>query len=138
MNQFQSNFNPGYSNFGYPQPNYPQFATQQISGPQIKSNRILVTGLQEALSKPCDFNSEMYYWDQSKPVIYVIRTNDRGIKEWAEIPYTISNQLDSTPATKAELNELRSEFAKLKGIIAGERNPRDGQEVTADVEQSIR
>lgn len=78
--------------------------TQQAS--PFRTNRILVTSLNEALTKQCDYGSEMYYWDQSRPVIYVVRTNMQGVKEWAEIQYVVPSQHE-TPVNKLDEFEKR-------------------------------
>ena len=135
--------NYGHNNFGANMPSYlsaPVYMPSnlaQAGQPQVKTNRILVTSLQEALARPCDLGSEMYYWDQSRPVIYVVRTSLQGVKDWAEIPYVVNQQNDNTPATKAEVQELRNEIAALKGKLGAVGNPQSGQEVNTNVEQPV-
>lgn len=81
--------------------------------PQLKTNKIPVTSLDEAIAKSGERNSEMYYWDQSKPVIYVVRTDMNGVKSWAQLPYTIPNQESNTPATKADILSLTARVDEL-------------------------
>ena len=81
--------------------------------PQFKTNKIPVTSLDEAIAKSNERNSEIYYWDQSKPIIYVIKTDMNGVKSWAQLPYTLPNQDTSTPATKADITALASAISDL-------------------------
>lgn len=80
---------------------------------QPKTNKILVTSLDEAIAKTNDRNSEIYYWDQSKPVIYVVRMDFNGVKSWAQLPYSLPNQEGNTPATKADLVSLTAAVESL-------------------------
>lgn len=118
------------------QPNWNMPQAQQPNWvPQLKTNKILVTSLEEALSKPAERYSEMYYWDQSKPVIYVVRTDQNMVKSWAEIPYTLPNQASSIPATKAELDALAAELAELKAKLESKKpKQKVVQEVISDAE----
>jgi hypothetical protein len=82
--------------------------------PQLKTNKILVTSLEEAIAKSNDRYSEYYYFDQSKPVFYIVRTDMNMAKSWIEIPYTIPNQENNTPVTKADLARLEERINDLE------------------------
>lgn len=111
----------GYNNpySGNPVPSRFASPVQPQMQPQLRTNVLPVTSLQEALSKNCELNSEIYFRDQSKPVFYVIRTNDRGYKEWAEIPYSISNSPDNSPATRADVAAIVERLVMLERIVSG-------------------
>ena len=88
--------------------------------PQLKTNKILVTSLEEAIAKSNDRHSEYYYFDQSRPVFYIVRTDMNMAKSWVEIPYTIPNQENITPVTKADLAKLEERINALEN----KSNPR--------------
>ena len=115
--------------------NNPQLAPPNSNWiPQVRTNKILVTSLDEALSKNAERYSEMYYWDQSKPVIYVIRTDQNGVKSWAEIPYTIPNQANSTPVTKADLDAVEVRLKALETKLGKKAKQETIKETNEDVE----
>ena len=120
------NFYPNFNNpFQAAQPINTGLSYQQPVVPQqltaFRTNRILVTSLNEALTKQCDYGSEMYYWDQSRPVIYVVRTNMQGVKEWAEIQYIVPSQQE-TPVDKFDDFERRLRVLEEKLSNANKRN----------------
>ena len=87
-------------NYGWPvQATYPQQA-------QLSTNIELVTSLEEALFKSNLRNSDMLYLDQNRPLIYRVKVDVNGVKSHATLPYTLPNQVDSTPATKADIQAL--------------------------------
>jgi hypothetical protein len=102
--------------------------------PQLKTNKIYVTSLDEALSRTAERYSEMYYWDQSKPVIYVVRTDANMMKSWAEITYNVPNQDNTTPVTKADLVELENRIAALESKTTKKKKIESESEVTTNVE----
>ena len=133
-NYFANQNNPWY-------PNTTQNQQQWV--PQVKTNKILVTSLEEAISKSGERHSEMYYYDQNKPVIYVVRTDMNGVKSWGELRYTIPNQEDTTPATKADVSTLAARLdalaAKLEILepaktVKRKKNETTETEVTENVE----
>ena len=107
--------NPNPSNFNWPMNNFsvPMNNTNYWT-PQLRTNKILVTSLEEAIAKSGEHNSEMYYFDQSKPVIYVVKVDINGMKSWAQLSYTSPNDQDSTPATRADIDVL---YSKLDTLI---------------------
>ena len=103
--------NPNPSNFNWPMNNIsvPMNNTNYWT-PQLRTNKILVTSLEEAIAKSGERNSEMYYFDQSKPVIYVVKVDMNGMKSWAQLLYTTPNEQTNTPATKADIEALSSKL----------------------------
>jgi hypothetical protein len=116
----------------YSQPTAPQWAL-----PQLKTNKILVTSLEEAIAKSTDRFSEMYYFDQNKPVFYIIRTGMDMIKTWLEVPYILPDQEINTPVTKADLATLEARISALENKTVQKKNKSEtAQEVTKDVEST--
>ena len=94
-----------YNGMGYPNNGYP--------GGQLApmSNKIVVTSLQDALSRYADFNSDMAYWDVDKNVIYNVYTNVRGEKQY-EV-FTITKQSMEQPKSNTQYDDL---LAKINEI----------------------
>ena len=129
-----------FSQFGVMQNGWPnQYTqpTQQWPTPQLKTNKTLVTSLEEAIAKSTERYSEMYYFDQNRPVFYIVRTDMNMVKSWVEIPYTVPNQNDTSPVTQADLMSLEARIAALE-TKAGtkKRKPETEQEVTNNVEST--
>ena len=95
------------------------------------TNKIFVTSLEIALSKACNFNSEMIYFDQNKPVFYVIKTDSIGRKEWAEIPYQLPNNISQPKNLEQKVEEL------LKRIEALEQPKKEVQHVESVQQPTI-
>lgn len=115
-------FNDPY-NFSGNQNGWPNTLRQtapQWGVPQLKTNKVLVTSLEEAISRSTDRYSEMYYFDQNKPVFYIVGTDMNFVKSWVEIPYIVPNQENNTPATKADLADIE----KRLGILEAKSNPK--------------
>lgn len=125
---------------------YAQQAQPQLQWgtPQLKTNKILVTSLEEAINKATERYSETYYFDQNKPVFYIIRVDMNMVKSWLEVPYTLPNQEQNTPATKADIAGLEAKLKAMEATVkAMEQKPSTKrkkveaeQEVTEDVESS--
>jgi hypothetical protein len=111
-------------------PNTFQQTAPQWGVPQLKTNKVLVTSLEEAISRSTDRYSEMYYFDQNKPVFYIVRTDMNLVKSWVEIPYIVPNQENNTPATKADLADIE----KRLGILEAKSNPKKKK---VEVEQEV-
>lgn len=97
------------------QPYMPDLAYRQSSpGPMLRTNRILVANVNEAIFRSNDRGSEMYYFDQNKPVFYVVRVDMEGRKSWVEVPYGAPAPDNNSPATRAEVAELRKKFEEFE------------------------
>jgi hypothetical protein len=121
-NYWVNNNNPFQNNW------VPRQPTPNWGAPQLQTNKIPVTSLEEALSKPAERYSEMYYWDQSKPVIYVVRTDQNMVKSWAVIPYTLPDQEQNAPVTRADLAALEARIADLEAAKPKKSKPKVEQE----------
>ena len=111
------NMPPYGSQYGWPNSTFNGSAPAYYGSPvpvPFRTNKVLVTSLEEAIAKQTERNSEMYYWDQSRPLIYVVRTDMEGRKSWAQLPYTLPNQDGNTPATKADILALEAKIAALE------------------------
>lgn len=100
-----------YSGQNYAAPLQPAVPQRPIYGgyqPQVQliSNIERVTSLEEALYKSNARGSDMVYFDQNKPMMYRIRVAVDGTKSYAQIPYTLPEQANDAPATKAEVQAL--------------------------------
>ena len=115
--------NPGYAN-SQAYPSAPMFRgyTPQV---QVTTNIELVTSLEEALFKSNVRNSDMLYLDQNKPLIYRVKVSAEGVKSYLTLPYSLPNQPDSTPATKADLQTLEERIAALEAgkMIVKKKKP---------------
>jgi hypothetical protein len=90
------------------------------------TNKIFVNSLQDALSKPADFNSQMVYFDYNRNVMYDICTNGMGEKS-----YTVLN-ISAAPVTDGaaiqtsnfeEYNErLKTLETKMEELMNGKYN----------------
>ena len=122
MNNFDP-MNPGGFNYGTPisSPNnwgqsrqYGGYSNYVPSAPRLNTNAIFVTSLDEALIKTDMCNSDMIYFNQDKNEFYRIKTDLEGRKSWAVFSYTIPNQDDNVPATKADFVGLVARIEALE------------------------
>lgn len=102
----QPNFNNGYG-YGYggifngAQPQQPS---------AMKTNIVLVTGLEDARSRYAEPNSNMIYFDQDKSIAYNVMTDMQGRKTYKILD--LSEHKESAPAptaeyvTKADVEEI--------------------------------
>lgn len=96
MNNFASN--PMYSPMSY----------------QPATNVIYVSSLDEALMRTDARNADMIYFDQDKDVFYRIKVDMDGRKTWAQFNYTVPNNKENIPATKADIDQLLTKIQRLE------------------------
>ena len=89
-----------------------QFGWQRPS-----TNGILVTGLEEALMKSNERNSDYVYFNQDKPVFYRVKVDMDGRKVWQEFPYNSINQDANLPATKSDFEALNARLNALESAL---------------------
>lgn len=101
----QPNFNNGYGYGG-------MFNGMQPQAPSPKTNVILVTSLEDALSRYAEPNSNMVYFDQDKPLAYNIMTDIQGRKTHKTLDLS-EHKIAAAPdapsgeyVTKADVEEI--------------------------------
>lgn len=105
---------------------------------QPRTNKILVTSLEEAIAKSGELGSEMYYFDQTKPLIYVVKTDMVGAKSWAQLAYSTEQQTNNAPATRADVAALASRIeALLSKLDTVESKPSRKKKVEAEVTENV-
>jgi hypothetical protein len=100
-----SNYNSynGYSNYGQ----IPQY--QQPISQLPKTNKIFVTSLEEAISRPAEPNTEIVYLHQNEPLLFQIATDIQGKKS-----YKAFKLMPLEEVQKKEETVSRLEFEELK------------------------
>lgn len=123
-----------FNNWGntYAQQVQPQWGT-----PQLKTNKILVTSLEEAISKATERYSETYYFDQNRPVFYIVRVDMNMVKSWLEVPYTLPNQEQNTPATKADIAGLEAKLKAMESVVQAMEQKSTSKRKKVEVEQEV-
>ena len=111
MNSNYPNWQQGYNGYGgYNTPSYGQ----------PTSNVIRVTSLDEAIMRTSVRNSEMVYFDQDKNVFYIVKVDMNDRKTWQEFPYTVPNQDNAIPASKADMQALLERITALEAKVGME------------------
>ena len=98
------------------QQNYQQ-GYQPWSGgfkPTFNTNIIYVTGIEEALFKSDKPNTDFMYYHQDQPIMYRVRVDNEGRKQWQQFNYSSPNPEASIPATKADIIEIAERLKKLE------------------------
>jgi hypothetical protein len=109
-------------NFG----NQPYMSSQFNT--QVTSNIIRVVSLDDAImrtpNRPCD----IVYFNQDKDEFYRVKVDLYGKKTWAAFLFNAPAQLDNTPVTRAEYEQL---VAKVETLMrgGGSNVESDGQNV---------
>lgn len=105
--------------------NWPnQFAWQRPS-----TNVILVTGIEEALMKSTERNSDYVYFNQDKPVFYRVKVDGEGRKAWQEFPYNMPDTSLSLPATQSDIAKLNERLERIEKMFNKETENRQTTEV---------
>jgi hypothetical protein len=115
-----------FNNWNFQQPfqssqNYGNYPSNQMP---MNTNLAFVTSLDEALARSNTRGSDIVYFHQDKDVFYRVKVDMEGRKSWMEFAYSSPNPALTTPATKADIQELLARIEKLEG--KGEVNT-DGQ-----------
>lgn len=82
------------------------------------TNVVYVTSLDEALMKTTNRNSDMIYFDQDKDVFYRVKVDYDGRKTWAQFNYTVPNNKENIPATKADIDYLLTKIERLEQKVS--------------------
>ena len=117
MNSYDT-MNPNYgynrNNQGWQQPSYSNPGYRVQPQQPFNSNIMYVTSPEEALIKTEIRNSDMVYFDQDKNVFYRVRVDVDGRKSWTSFTYSLPNQDENAPATKADIQMLSERIAELE------------------------
>ena len=149
-NMYQTPYNAPYGGFMPSQGNYtgqvpyaPQngnFAPQTQSAQQMNTNKIYVTGIEDAKTRQLPANSDYIFLDNDKPLLYrktVDATGKMEIKTFKISEYT---ETESAPATQAldmsqfvsvdEFKGMQNEMKRIKKTIDGllKRETKEGEE----------
>lgn len=92
--------------------NYGNYPSNQMP---LNTNLAFVTSLDEALARSNSRGSDIVYFHQDKDVFYRVKVDMEGRKSWMEFAYTSPNPALTTPATKADIQELLARIEKLEG-----------------------
>lgn len=104
------NFQNSYQQNTYQQNNF---------GFGLKSNKIFVNGLDDALNRVCDRNSEMVYFDSSRDLLYNIITDEWGQKRYRVIQLTLYEQKNEEDRMTELLNRIKVLEDKVLGVNNG-------------------
>lgn len=95
----------------------PQGWSNQYSWQRPSTNVILVTGIEEALMKSVDRNSDYVYFNQDKPVFYRVKVDGEGRKAWQEFPYSQPDPSASMPVTRADFEALNVRLRAIEDSL---------------------
>lgn len=91
------------------------FTTVPNSWGQPVTNVTYVTGVEDALSKSNQYNSELIFFHQDQPIFYRIKVDAYGKKQWQEFRYQPPvPESSAIPATQADLTEIVERLNKLE------------------------
>lgn len=117
------------NDYYYQGPGYISAWPQSNWGMQLRTNKVLVTSLDEAIAKTSERNSELVYFDQSKPLIYIVKVDMTGVKSWAQLEYSTGVQDTNSPATKSDIAALTGKIEALVAKLEPETTKRKKKEV---------
>lgn len=121
-------------------PQTPNYAPQTQSAQQMNTNKIYVTGIEDAKTRQLPANSDYIFLDNDKPLLYrktVDATGKMEIKTFKISEYT---ETESAPATQAldmsqfvsvdEFKGMQNEMKRIKKTIDGllKRETKEGEE----------
>ena len=103
----------------------PQSYQPQSYQPQMISNKLLVTGLEDALSRNVPPNSEFVYFHQDKDLLYVVNTDATGKKTYLTLAITKHEEQPPVEyVPKADFEALAKQVEELvkRGATNAEPN----------------
>jgi hypothetical protein len=90
-------------------------AYQQNSMP-ARTNKVFVASLEEALSKPVDFNTDMVYFDTNRDIMYSIYTNEWGQKTYQVFEIAVHADLQQNVAGNDDILKRIRNIEEYLGI----------------------
>lgn len=110
-----------YGNYNKPYNNYNQMQNNAYNGnyqPQIRTNKIFVTSLEDALNRYAEPNTVMVYRHQDEKFEYEIMTDAQGKKSYKT--FVLGDYL-ATQGEKTDepITKLNEDIKRLEGRIKG-------------------
>lgn len=126
---FGNNYSGNYQQWAGYQPQQPYAFSAQpqpsMVAPMPKTNKIFVTGLQDAINRPAEPNSVLIYIDQDNPLLYEITTDAQGRKSYQTLELRQNNPITATKeenptnySTKDELAVLTAQMSAIAERVA--------------------
>lgn len=119
MNFYGNNYNP-YNHQPYQIPNvaYNGNFTPQMAQPQMETNKIYVTSLEDALNRFAKPNSVMVYRNQDEKTEYEIMTDVQGKKSYKT--FTLADYSAIQTENSSQMNMVSvDDFNRLESRVKG-------------------
>lgn len=119
MNYYGNNFSP-YPTFNQPQSMaYNGNYQPQMQAPQVKTNKIFVTSLEDALSRYAEPNSIMVYRHQDEKLEFEVITDAQGKKNYKTLvlgDYSPTGAQNTPSMNVVSVEEFEGVKSRLKAI----------------------
>lgn len=115
MNDFYGNYGRTYNNFN-PMQNQ---AYNGNFGGQMRTNKIFVTSLEDALNRYAEPNTIMVYRHQDEKLEYEIMTDAQGKKNYKTLvlsDYSAQNQTRDTQAVNPSIDDIKRLEERIKAL----------------------
>lgn len=118
FNNWPSNYSQINSvNSGYQQPTQmPQQTFQQPPQMPYKTNKLVVTSLDEAMMRSSELNSDTVYFDQNKDVLYNVKVDSRGYKTCDTYKVSKADAADSNTSNN-EISAIKANMTELSNRV---------------------
>lgn len=100
---------------------YAQYQMPQNAQPMPpRTNKIFVTSLEDAMSKPAEPNTEIIYLHQTEPLLFQIYTDMQGKKSASVFTLAVAQEKrpEPDPVSRKEFEELK---AKIEEFTKGDK-----------------
>lgn len=103
--------------YGNPYSGYGNYNVYGATSP-IKTNKVFVTSLEDALARPAEAGSEYVYLHQDKPLLYEVKTDMQGRKTYIVLalsepkndPKIEENKADTSTITRSDFDALQAKI----------------------------
>ncbi len=95
---------------------YAQYQMSQNTQPMPpRTNKIFVTSLEDAMSKPAEPNTEIIYLHQTEPLLFQIYTDMQGKKSASVFTLAVAQEKgpEPNPVSRKEFDELKAKIEEL-------------------------
>lgn len=132
---YNNNTMPNYMSQGSPYYSPPQTQMNTATTAPVNTNKIFVNGIEDVKTRYLPANSEYYFLDNDKPLLYEKKVDATGKMELHMYDITPHTPEADKPETKvdmslyvlkADFETLQKELAELKHIL-NKRGNRDGE-----------